>query len=80
MTTPLTPPGRIIPDHTHLPPSATAVDSKLLYLPDHTQLPFKDDRVASNFQEHPQSMLLTGAIEPVLKDPDSIYTKPKKSK
>lgn len=66
MTTPLVPPGRIIPDHTHLPPSPTAVDPKLLYLPDHTSLPCEDNRAASSTPEHPRSTLLTSAIEPVL--------------
>jgi Uma2 family endonuclease len=44
-------------------------------LPDHTQLPFKDDSVSSNLQEHPQAMLLTGSIEPVLQrlHPDGQY-------
>ncbi len=31
-------------------------------LPDHTQLPDKDDTFVQNFQEHPQSMLLTDSI------------------
>lgn len=34
--------------------------------PDHTQLPATDGSFVKNFQEHPQSMLLTSAIEPVL--------------
>jgi Uma2 family endonuclease len=35
-------------------------------LPDHTQLPESDGSIVQNFQEHPQSMLLTGSIRPVL--------------
>jgi Uma2 family endonuclease len=35
-------------------------------LPDHTQLPDSDGAVVQNFQEHPQSILLTDAITPVL--------------
>ena len=36
-------------------------------LPDHTQLPESDGTFAKNDQEHPQSMLLTDSIRPVLK-------------
>jgi hypothetical protein len=35
-------------------------------LPDHTQLPESDGTFVKNFQEHPQSMLLTDALQPVL--------------
>ena len=35
-------------------------------LPDHTQLPSEDGTFVKNFQEHPQSILLTDAIWPVL--------------
>jgi Uma2 family endonuclease len=35
-------------------------------LPDHTQLPETDGAIVQNFQEHPQSMLLTDSIRPVL--------------
>jgi Uma2 family endonuclease len=35
-------------------------------LPDHTQLPESDGTFVKNFQEHPQSILLTDSIEPVL--------------
>lgn len=34
--------------------------------PDHTQLPDSDGKPVENFQEHPQSILLTGSIWPVL--------------
>jgi Uma2 family endonuclease len=38
----------------------------LLHLPDHTQLPETDGTFVKNFQEHPQSILLTTSIQPVL--------------
>jgi Uma2 family endonuclease len=37
-----------------------------LILPDHTQLPESDGTFVKNFQEHPQSLLLTSSICPVL--------------
>jgi Uma2 family endonuclease len=37
-----------------------------LSLPDHTQLPESDGTFVKNFQEHPQSLLLTSSIRPVL--------------
>ena len=45
-------------------------------LPDHTQLPETDGIPVKNFQEHPQTRLLTDAIEPVLDalHPDKQYT------
>ncbi|MCI0357180.1 MAG: Uma2 family endonuclease [Planctomycetaceae bacterium] len=44
-------------------------------LPDHTELPETDGSIANNFNELPQSRLLTGAIEPVLRQlhPDLQY-------
>lgn len=39
-------------------------------LPDHTQLPAEDGTFVKNFQEHPQSILLTESIRPVL---DRVY-------
>lgn len=44
-------------------------------LPDHTQLPDSDGTFVKNFQEHPQSMLLTSSIRPRLKQmhPDGNY-------
>jgi len=44
-------------------------------LPDHTQLPESDGTFVKNFQEHPQSILLTDSIEPVLqkRHPDGQY-------
>jgi Uma2 family endonuclease len=46
-----------------------------LTLPDHTQLPESDGTFVKNFQEHPQSLLLTSAIRPVLNrlHPDGQY-------
>jgi len=43
--------------------------------PDHTQLPESDGTFVKNFQEHPQSILLTDPIEPVLENihPDRQY-------
>lgn len=37
-----------------------------LPLPDHTQLPETDGTIVENFQEHPQSILLTESLWPVL--------------
>lgn len=37
-----------------------------LTLPDHTQLPETDGTFVKNFQEHPQSLLLTDSIRPML--------------
>jgi Uma2 family endonuclease len=44
-------------------------------LPDHTQLPETDGSIVQNFQEHPQAMLLTDTIRPVLErlHPDGQY-------
>ena len=43
--------------------------------PDHTQLPCEDGTFVKNFQEHPQSILLTTSIRPVLDrlHPDGQY-------
>ena len=43
--------------------------------PDHTQLPESDGTFVKNFQEHPQSLILTDSIEPVLQrlHPDGQY-------
>src|SRR5262245_32361233 len=41
-----------------------------LPLPDHTDLPETDGKPVKNFQEHPQSILLTSSIGPVL---DRLY-------
>jgi len=46
-----------------------------LVLPDHTQLPESDGSFVKNFQEHPQSILLTDSIQPRLEQihPDAQY-------
>ncbi|MEM9904889.1 MAG: Uma2 family endonuclease [Cyanobacteria bacterium P01_D01_bin.44] len=46
-----------------------------LSLPDHRQLPESDGTFVKNFQEHPQSLLLTSSIRPVLDalHPDGQY-------
>ncbi|MBW4622661.1 MAG: Uma2 family endonuclease [Cyanosarcina radialis HA8281-LM2] len=46
-----------------------------LTLPDHKQLPESDGTFVKNFQEHPQSLLLTDSIYPVLNalHPDGRY-------
>ena len=49
---------------TFIPEIITQITS----LPDHTQLPDSDGTFVKNFQEHPQSILLTDAIEPILKN------------
>jgi Uma2 family endonuclease len=43
-----------------------AQSAPVLSLPDHTQLPESDGTFVKNFQEHPQSLLLTSSIRPVL--------------
>ncbi|MGB3191355.1 MAG: hypothetical protein WBB43_18265 [Limnoraphis sp.] len=44
-------------------------------LRDHTQLPDSDGNFVKNFQEHPQSILLTDSIQPTLVSlhPDGQY-------
>ena len=54
----------------------TTTSPEVFYpLPDHTQLPESDGTFVKNFQEHPQSILLTDSIEPVLQQrhPDGNY-------
>jgi Uma2 family endonuclease len=55
-------------------PSATAPQLATA-LPDHTQLPESDGTFVKNFQEHPQSLLLTDSITPILQQlhPDAQY-------
>ncbi|TPX29002.1 Uma2 family endonuclease [Cylindrospermopsis raciborskii GIHE 2018] len=45
----------------------TSLPEEPLDLPDHTQLPDSNDDFVKNFQEHPQSIILTTSIEPLLK-------------
>lgn len=44
-------------------------------LPDHTELPESDGTFVKNFQEHPQSILLTDSLQPILQKlhPDGQY-------
>ncbi|GAX39481.1 hypothetical protein NIES4075_04370 [Tolypothrix sp. NIES-4075] len=55
--------------------SATDPSTALTPFPDHTQLPESDGTFVKNWQEHPQSILLTDSITPVLKQlhPDGEY-------
>ncbi|MBH8553683.1 Uma2 family endonuclease [Nostocaceae cyanobacterium CENA357] len=55
--------------------SATNPASELTPFPDHTQLPESDGTFVKNFQEHPQSILLTDSIKPILqkRHPDGQY-------
>ncbi|MBD2412154.1 transcriptional regulator [Nostoc calcicola FACHB-389] len=46
--------------------SATNLDTDLTPFPDHTQLPDSDGTFVKNWQEHPQSILLTDSITPIL--------------
>jgi Uma2 family endonuclease len=54
----------------------TITQSQPLILPDHTQLPDSDGTFVKNFQEHPQSLLLTSSITPILDalHPDGQYS------
>ncbi len=58
----------------NLPP-ATPPNSLPLTLPDHTQLPCENDTFVKNFQEHPQSILITDSLDPVFQKlhPDGNY-------
>ena len=55
----------------------TSVDRVVLppAFPDHTQLPESDGTFVKNFQEHPQSLILTDSIGPILQQrhPDGQY-------
>ena len=55
--------------------SAINAPSALTPFPDHTQLPESDGTFVKNFQEHPQSILLTDSIKPILqkRHPDGQY-------
>lgn len=54
---------------------STALTESPTSLPDHTQLPESDGTFVKNFQEHPQSILLTDSITPILQKlhPDNQY-------
>jgi Uma2 family endonuclease len=53
----------------------TTDPTTLTPFPDHTQLPESDGTFVKNFQEHPQSILITESIKPVLqkRHPDGQY-------
>ncbi|MDD1417830.1 Uma2 family endonuclease [Dolichospermum sp. ST_sed1] len=53
----------------------TTDPSTLTPFPDHTQLPESDGTFVKNFQEHPQSILITESIKPILqkRHPDGQY-------
>jgi Uma2 family endonuclease len=53
----------------------TTVSASPITLPDHTQLPESDGTFVKNFQEHPQSILLTDSIGKTLQQihPDGQY-------
>ena len=55
--------------------SATDPSTALTPFPDHRQLPESDGTFVKNWQEHPQSILLTDSIAPILKqlNPDGQY-------
>ncbi len=52
-----------------------APSQPIVALPDHTQLPESDGSFVKNLQEHPQSLLLTSSIRPILDalHPDGHY-------
>jgi Uma2 family endonuclease len=60
-----------LPDHIQLAQS----DTTHLSLPDHNQLPESNGSFVKNFQEHPQSLLISSSILPVLEKlhPDGQY-------
>jgi Uma2 family endonuclease len=56
-------------------PTSPLVVTTEVSLPDHTQLPDSDGTFVKNFQEHPQSIILTSSIKPILDNlhPDGCY-------
>src|SRR5262245_40674327 len=57
------------------PPATQAPEQPALAPTDLTQLPDSDVAIVENFQEHPESTLLTGSVEPRLHEihPDGQY-------
>jgi Uma2 family endonuclease len=70
MTTPSEPTTIRVADSTQ-----TSDELPFGRLPDHTELPESDGTFVKNFQEHPQSILLTDSIQPILQKlhPDGQY-------
>jgi Uma2 family endonuclease len=60
---------------TEVADAPTLAELGITWVPDHTQLPETDGSIVQNFQEHPQSILLTDSIMPVLRrlHPDEQY-------
>jgi Uma2 family endonuclease len=56
-------------------PTTPLISTAPITLPDHKQLPDSDGTFVKNFQEHPQSIVLTSSIAPVLEKlhPDGRY-------
>jgi len=56
-------------------PSLPFIPATSINLPDHKQLPESDGTFVKNFQEHPQSIVLTSSIAPILEKlhPDGRY-------
>jgi Uma2 family endonuclease len=56
-------------------PSTPRISATPITLPDHKQLPDSDGTFVKNFQEHPQSIVLTSSIAPILEKlhPDGRY-------
>ncbi|MFZ4557833.1 MAG: Uma2 family endonuclease [Pseudanabaena sp.] len=56
-------------------PSPSFIPAQSINLPDHKQLPESDGTFVKNFQEHPQSIVLTSSIAPILEKlhPDGRY-------
>jgi Uma2 family endonuclease len=60
---------------TEVVDAPTLAELGITWVPDHTQLPETDGSIVQNFQEHPQSILLTDSITPMLRrlHPDEQY-------
>jgi Uma2 family endonuclease len=56
-------------------PQPQPIQESTINLPDHKQLPDSDGTFVKNFQEHPQSIVLTSSIAPILEKlhPDGRY-------
>ena len=47
---------------------APDITTQITHLPEHTELPETDGSFVKIFQEHPESILLTDSLEPVLQN------------